>query len=114
MAHIHQSIEGLPEGYDTAVGERGATLSAGERQRVSIARAFLKDPPILIFDEPTSALDPDTEHRVKESLRELARNRTTFIISHRMSLLDVATRVFVLDQGRLRERVCAEALAPAG
>ncbi len=108
-ARIHQEIQRFPEGYETIVGERGATLSAGERQRISIARAFLKDPPILIFDEPTSALDPETESHLKASFRELSRNRTTFIISHRMSLLDVANRIFVLEKGRLREQAAEPA-----
>jgi subfamily B ATP-binding cassette protein MsbA len=102
-AHIHARIEELPQGYGTRVGERGAELSVGERQRISLARAFLKAPPLLIFDEPTSALDPDSERQIKDSLRELARDRTTFIISHRMSMLDVGSRVFLLNRGLLSE-----------
>ena len=102
-ANIHDYIEGLEDGYNTIVGERGANLSAGQRQRISIARAFLKDPPILIFDEPSSALDADTERALKDSLRKLTRDRTTFIISHRRSLTDVATRIFVLHGGDIRK-----------
>ena len=103
-AHIHDYIETLEDGYDTIVGERGANLSTGQRQRISIARAFLKAPPILIFDEPSSALDVDAETALKDSLRKLTRNRTTFIISHRMSMTDVANRVFELGGGKITEK----------
>ena len=103
-AGIHGYIETLEHGYDTIVGERGANLSTGQRQRISIARAFLKDPPILIFDEPSSALDADTETALKDSLGKLTRNRTTFIISHRMSMTDVAGRIFELEGGRIVEK----------
>ena len=103
-AGIHDHIETLEHGYDTIVGERGANLSTGQRQRISIARAFLKDPPILIFDEPSSALDADTEMALKDSLGKLTRNRTTFIISHRMSMTAVTTRVFELEEGKITER----------
>jgi subfamily B ATP-binding cassette protein MsbA len=102
-AHIHHDIYQLKDGYKAAVGERGLKLSEGQRQRVSVARAFLKDPPILIFDEPTSALDVETEKALKSSLKKLTRNRTTFIVTHRMSMVEVATRIFVLDEGRVRE-----------
>ena len=103
-ANIHDDIERLEFGYETMVGERGATLSAGQRQRISIARAFLKDPPILIFDEPSSSLDADTETALKESLMRLTGNRTTFIISHRMSMTDVATKIFRLEGGKITEK----------
>ena len=103
-ANIHYDIERLQDGYETMVGERGVKLSAGQRQRISIARAFLKDPPILIFDEPSSALDADTERALKDSLRKLTKDRTTFIISHRRSLTDVATRIFELAGGKITER----------
>ena len=103
-AGIHGYIETLEHGYDTIVGERGANLSTGQRQRISIARTFLKDPPILIFDEPSSALDADTETALKDSLGRLTRNRTTFIISHRMSMTDVAGRIFELEGGRIVEK----------
>ena len=101
-AHIHNDIELLSGKYDTMVGERGSTLSVGQKQRISIARAFLKDPKILIFDEPTSALDAETEGLIKDSFNELIKGRTTFIISHRMSLIDTADKIVVLDKGRLK------------
>jgi ABC-type multidrug transport system fused ATPase/permease subunit len=88
QAHIHDHIETLPQGYQTMMGERGVSFSLGQRQRISIARAFLKDPAILILDEPSSALDHETEKKLRESLAELTRNRTTLIISHRMNLVD--------------------------
>jgi ATP-binding cassette subfamily B protein/subfamily B ATP-binding cassette protein MsbA len=96
-------IDHLPRGYDTVVGERGATLSGGERQRVSIARALLKDAPVLILDEPTSALDADTEGLLLAALQRLMRGRTTLLIAHRLSTLRHATRIVVLDQGRIVE-----------
>ena len=93
----------LPKGYDTLIGERGTKLSVGQRQRISIARAFLKDTPIVILDEPTSAIDPETEMYLKESLDELVKGRTTFIISHRMSLTEIADRVVVIDDGGIAQ-----------
>lgn len=100
-AHIHNDIESFPGKYDTKVGERGSTLSVGQKQRISIARAFLKDPKILIFDEPTSALDAETEGLIKDSFNELIKDRTTFIISHRKSVVDSAHKIVVLDKGRI-------------
>jgi len=102
-AHVHDDIMMLPQGYKTKVGERGWSFSLGQRQRISIARAFLKDPAILILDEPSSALDSETEALLWESLEQLAKNRTTFIISHRISVAGIADRVFRLDQGKIRE-----------
>jgi subfamily B ATP-binding cassette protein MsbA len=102
-ARIHEFIEGLPNGYDTLIGERGTKLSVGQRQRISIARAFLKDTPIIILDEPTSAIDPETEMHLKESLDELMHGRTTFIISHRMSLTDIANFIIVIEDGKIVE-----------
>jgi ATP-binding cassette subfamily B protein len=102
-ARIHDFIVSLPKGYDTLVGERGATLSGGEKQRLSIARALLKDAPILILDEPTSALDMETESLVLEAIEELIRGRTTLIIAHRISTIRRADRIAVLDGGRLSE-----------
>lgn len=103
-ARIDKFIESLPNGYDTLIGERGTKLSVGQRQRISIARAFLKDTPLIILDEPTSAIDPETELHLKESLDELMKGRTTFIISHRMSLTDIANFIVVIEEGQIIER----------
>ncbi|MFN7945308.1 MAG: ABC transporter ATP-binding protein [Blastocatellia bacterium] len=103
-ANAHDFIERLPDGYDTVIGERGATLSGGEKQRLSIARAFLKDAPILILDEPTSALDAGTEHLLLEALERLMKNRTTFIIAHRLSTIRNASRIVVLSRGEVVEQ----------
>jgi ATP-binding cassette subfamily B protein/subfamily B ATP-binding cassette protein MsbA len=103
-ANIHTFIQRLPEGYDTLVGERGATLSGGERQRLAIARALLKNAPILILDEPTSALDAETEHEIVQALSRLVRHRTTLIIAHRLSTLRLADRIVVLDKGKIVEQ----------
>jgi subfamily B ATP-binding cassette protein MsbA len=100
-AHVHDFIAGLPQGYETVVGERGATLSGGQRQRIAIARAFLKDAPILILDEATSALDSESEAKIQEALDELVQGRTTFMIAHRFSSIRNATRVLVFEQGRI-------------
>ena len=102
-ANAHAFIERLPHGYDTKLGERGATLSGGERQRLSIARALLKDAPVLILDEPTSALDAKTEALVLEALERLMRDRTTFLIAHRLSALRRADQFVVMDGGRVVE-----------
>jgi len=110
-AYIHDFIESLPEGYDTIIGERGTKLSVGQRQRISIARAFLKNTPIIILDEPTSAIDPETELHLKDSLDELMKGRTTIIISHRMSLTEIATYVIALDGGRIVQRGSYQELA---
>jgi ABC-type multidrug transport system fused ATPase/permease subunit len=103
MANIHEDIESFANKYETEIGERGIRLSAGQRQRISIARAFLKNPPILIFDEPTSALDADTESLIKDSLKKLTGNRTTFIIAHRLSIIDIAHNILVLQKGKIVE-----------
>jgi ATP-binding cassette subfamily B protein len=103
-ANAHAFIERLPAGYATVVGERGATLSGGEKQRLSIARALLKDAPILILDEPTSALDAGTEALLLEALERLMRGRTTFVIAHRLSTIRGADRILVLDRGVLVEQ----------
>ena len=102
-ANAHEFIEKLPEGYQTVIGERGATLSVGQRQRLSIARALLKDAPILILDEPTSALDAHTESLLMEALERLTKNRTTFIIAHRLSTVRKANRIIVLKEGAIVE-----------
>jgi ATP-binding cassette subfamily B protein/subfamily B ATP-binding cassette protein MsbA len=103
-ANAHEFIERLPEGYDTVPGERGATLSGGEKQRLSIARAFLKDAPVLILDEPTSALDAKTESQLLDALERLMRGRITFIIAHRLSTTRSATQILVLHEGRIVEQ----------
>ncbi|MCA9506689.1 MAG: ATP-binding cassette domain-containing protein, partial [Myxococcales bacterium] len=100
-AYAHDFVTRLPEGYDTEIAEAGGSLSGGERQRLSIARALLKDAPILILDEPTSALDALSEERVFNALRRLREGRTTIVIAHRLSTVRDADRILVLDQGRV-------------
>lgn len=100
-ANAHEFVEGLPDGYDTVVGERGAQLSGGQRQRIAIARAILADPAILILDEATSSLDSQTERLVKEALDDLMQNRTSFIIAHRLSTVRDADRLYVIDAGEV-------------
>jgi ATP-binding cassette subfamily B protein/subfamily B ATP-binding cassette protein MsbA len=102
-ANADDFIRRLPQGYDTVVGERGSTLSGGEKQRLSIARAFLKDAPILILDEPTSALDAHTEARLLDALERLMARRTTLIIAHRLSTIRTANRILVVDRGEIVE-----------
>jgi ATP-binding cassette subfamily B protein/subfamily B ATP-binding cassette protein MsbA len=102
-ANAAEFIRRLPDGYETVLGERGATLSGGQRQRLAIARALLKDAPILILDEPTSALDAQTEALLLEALERLMAQRTTFIIAHRLSTIQAADRIAVLEAGRLVE-----------
>ena len=104
LAEAHDFIERQPKGYETLVGERGATLSGGERQRLAIARALLKDPPILILDEATSALDSVTEARIQKALKVLMQGRTTFVIAHRLSTIRDADLVVVLEHGRIVEQ----------
>ncbi|GGH79366.1 ABC-type multidrug transport system fused ATPase/permease subunit [Pullulanibacillus pueri] len=100
----------LPNGYHTDIGQRGVKLSGGQKQRLSIARVFLKDPPILIFDEATSALDNESEKVVKEALETLTENRTTFVIAHRLSTVRNAKRIIVLMNGNISEQGTHEAL----
>lgn len=115
LAGADEFIKELPDGYDTYVGERGARLSGGQKQRISIARVFLKNPPILILDEATSALDNESEHYVQQSLAELAKGRTTITIAHRLSTVKSADRIIVLtDDGIAEEGTHEELLAKGG
>jgi ABC-type multidrug transport system fused ATPase/permease subunit len=113
-AHAHDFIEQLPDGYDTVLSERGGQLSGGERQRIAIARAVLKNAPVLVLDEPTSALDAHTEGRIFEALSRLMKDRTTFIISHRLSTIRRADQILALADGRVVERGTHESLLAAG
>ncbi|GAB7527032.1 ABCB family ABC transporter ATP-binding protein/permease [Paraburkholderia sp. 2C] len=103
-AHIHDFIDSLPRAYDTPVGERGLKLSGGEKQRVAIARTLLKNPPVLLFDEATSALDSRSERAIQHELDQIARERTTLIIAHRLSTVVHAQQIIVMDRGRIVER----------
>ncbi|HVC53065.1 MAG TPA: ABC transporter ATP-binding protein/permease [Stellaceae bacterium] len=114
LARIHDFVAGLPDGYDTMVGERGLKLSGGEKQRVAIARVILKNPPILVFDEATSALDTKTEREIQASLAEIATDRTTLVIAHRLSTVVDADEILVFDHGRIVERGDHHALTAKG
>jgi ABC-type multidrug transport system fused ATPase/permease subunit len=103
MAQAHDFIAALPEGYRSEVGERGVRLSGGQRQRLAIARAFLKDPPILILDEATSDLDAESEFLVQQALSELMKGRTVLVIAHRLATVRNADRVVVVHGGRIAE-----------
>ena len=109
-AEIYDDIMAMPHGFDTYVGERGTMLSGGQKQRVSIARIFLKNPPILILDEATSALDSVTEVKIQHAFDELARGRTTLVIAHRLSTIRSADRILVVENGRIAEQGSHEAL----
>jgi glucan exporter ATP-binding protein len=114
MAEAHDFITRQPRGYDTMAGERGSSLSGGQRQRLAIARALLKDPPVLILDEATSALDAATEARVQKALKALMQGRTTFVIAHRLSTVRDADEILVFDGGRIAERGSFEELVRLG
>ncbi len=103
-ANAASFVRRLPEKLDTVVGERGVKLSVGERQRLSIARALLKDPPILLLDEATASVDTETERQIQEALEFLMANRTAFVIAHRLSTVRKADRIYVLDHGRIIEQ----------
>ena len=109
-ANAHEFIMELENGYDTDIGQRGVKLSGGQKQRISIARVFLKNPPVLIFDEATSALDNESEKIVQKSLEELAKNRTTFVIAHRLSTIRKAQRILVLTEEGIAEEGTHEEL----
>lgn len=104
LANIHDYVMTLPEGYNQLVGERGVKLSGGQKQRISIARVFLKDPPVLILDEATSALDNATEMLIQQSLDKLCRGRTTIIVAHRLSTIKHASKIIVIDDDGIREQ----------
>jgi ATP-binding cassette subfamily B protein len=110
VAQLHQFIEDLPDGYDTLVGERGATLSGGQRQRLAIARTLLLDPPVLILDDSTSSVDVGTEHEIQRALEEVVKDRTTFVIAHRLSTVRRADLILVVDHGEIVERGTHEGL----
>ena len=110
LAGAEEFIQKLPEGYDTYVGERGVKLSGGQKQRISIARVFLKNPPILILDEATSALDNESEKLVQASLERLTKGRTTFTIAHRLTTIRNASEILVLTSNGIEERGTHEEL----
>ena len=113
-ANIHDFIETLENGYDTYVGEKGVKLSGGQKQRISIARVFLKNPPILILDEATSSLDNETEIKIQTALDELAKGRTTIVIAHRLSTIRNADEIVVITENGIEERGTHEELLKTG
>ncbi|HVQ22945.1 MAG TPA: ATP-binding cassette domain-containing protein, partial [Candidatus Saccharimonadia bacterium] len=113
-ARIHDTIAALPDGYATIVGERGYRLSGGEKQRLAIARAVLRDPPVMVLDEATSALDVETERAVQEALEQLSRGRTTIAIAHRLSTIRDSDMILMLDEGRVIERGTHDELVTLG
>ena len=113
-AFAHDFIAGLPQGYDTMLGEGGVTLSAGQRQRIAIARAVLRDAPILLLDEATSALDSESETLVQRALDSIMQGRTTLVIAHRLATVTRADRILVLDQGQLVEEGTHQSLIGNG
>jgi ATP-binding cassette subfamily B protein len=113
-AQIHEHLAALPDGYDTVVGERGYRFSGGEKQRLAIARAILRDAPVLVLDEATSALDVETERLVQQALERLSRGRTTIAIAHRLSTVRDADLILVVDRGRIVERGTHDELVAYG
>ena len=114
LACVHDNIVEFKDGYDTMVGERGVSLSGGQKQRISIARALILDPEILILDDSLSAVDTDTEEKIKENLSRIRKNKTTIIIAHRLSTLQDADQIIVLDKGTISERGTHEDLMNQG
>ena len=104
VAHATEFIEDMPDGFDTPVGDNGVMLSGGQRQRIAIARAVLKNAPILILDEATSALDTDSERHIQAALEDLMKGRTSFVIAHRLSTVEKADRILVLEKGEIVEQ----------
>lgn len=113
-AHAHEFVARLPDGYDTVVGERGAALSGGQRQRIAIARALLRDPPVLVLDEATSALDAESERSVQEAVERLLAGRTVFVIAHRLATIRRADMILVVDDGRIVQRGTHDSLSEEG
>ena len=113
-ASVHEEIEALPSGYNTVIGERGDRLSGGQRQRITIARAILKDAPILLLDEATASLDSEGEQRVHRALQQLMEDRTVLVVAHRLSTVRDVDRVVVLDGGRIVEQGTDQQLRSAG
>ena len=113
-AHVDEFTDQLPDGLDTWVGDRGVLLSGGQRQRIAIARALLKNAPILILDEATSALDTESERRIQAALAQLMKNRTTFVIAHRLSTIESADRIIVMSEGEIVEAGSHTELLAAG
>jgi len=113
QAQLHEFVQSLPNGYETRIGEQGLRLSGGERQRIALARAFLKDAPILVLDEPTVHLDALTERAVLQSLRALCQNHTIVMVTHRLVDLDMCDEILVLHEGCIVERGTHESLLGA-
>ena len=114
VANIHEWITSLPDGYNTITGERGIRLSGGEKQRIAIARAILKNAPVLLLDEPTSSIDAENERLIQDALENLCKNRTVLIIAHRLSTIRHADRIMVMGDGKIQESGSHEELLSAG